>query len=110
MSKVLKKQIEITERKIKQLEDKMTPDTHFSLIDELELKYCKNNLKYLKALELMKTKECCISQIKGKLDVEDEYNYYLFCVDELNYCVKKEQILTKKEFKIVRSVLNEKEN
>ena len=54
MIKGLKEQIEITERKVKQLEDEITPDTHFSLIDKLELEYCKNNLKCLKALATLK--------------------------------------------------------
>lgn len=86
MIKGLKEQIEITERKIKQLEDKMTPDTHFSLIDKLELEYCKNNLKYLKALEIIKKKQVSIWRFRNIVFgyeqkqngnfVNDTYEYY----------------------------------
>ena len=61
--------------------------------------------KELKALEIMKNKECCISNIKGELHADDEYDYYLWCIDELDYVVHKEQILTEEEFKIIREVL-----
>ena len=107
MSKGLQEQIEITERKIKQLEDKMTPDTHFSLIDKLELEYCKNNFKYLKALEIIKERHIDILSLEECIEREKMGNvasaleYY-----NENYAFYRSCELTQEEFDLLKEVLD----
>lgn len=92
----LKNQIGITKRKIIQLEANIKPDVHVPFYVRLELKYCRNNLIYLRALNIIFEKNVDMKYFKDCKTLE-EYNKYC---DELS----DEKSLTQEEFNLLKEV------